>query len=104
VRAPGTTNYLVDAEAGLYEEAEPSETPSSWDTKRGELLVFDDPEKRLPMIDDLEVFRPVEKGFYRRILIPATLVETIMTIPAWLTPSSRRPASISAGWALARHI
>jgi hypothetical protein len=35
------------------------------------------------MLDDLEVFRPGEKSFYRRILIPATLVETITTIPAW---------------------
>ena len=83
VRATGTTNYLTDAEAGRYEEAEVSETPSSWDTVWGELLVFDDPEKRLPMLDDLEFFRPGEESFYKRVLIPATLAETGTTLLAW---------------------
>lgn len=83
VRATGTTNYLTDAEAGRYEEAEVSETPSSWDTVWGELLVFDDPEKRLPMLDGLEFFRPGEESFYKRVLIPATLAETGTTLLAW---------------------
>jgi gamma-glutamylcyclotransferase (GGCT)/AIG2-like uncharacterized protein YtfP len=83
VRATGTTNYLADAEAGRYEEVEPSETPSNWDTVRGELLAFDDPEECLPTLDDLEVFRPGAKSFYRRVLIPATLLETGTTVPAW---------------------
>ena len=83
MRATGTTNYLTDAEAGRYEEAEVSETPSSWDTVWGELLVFDDPEKRLPTLDDLEFFRPGEESFYKRVLIPATLAETGTTLLAW---------------------
>ena len=83
VRATGTTNYLTDAEAGRYEEAQVSETPSSWDTVWGELLVFDDPEKRLPMLDGLEFFRPGEESFYKRVLIPATLAETGTTLLAW---------------------
>ena len=83
VRATGTTNYLTDAEAGRYEEAQVSETPSSWGTVWGELLVFDDSEKRLPMLDGLEFFRPGEESFYKRVLIPATLAETGTTLLAW---------------------
>ncbi len=42
-----------------------------------------DPEERLPILDDLEGFRPGEKSFYRRVLIPTTLLETGATVPAW---------------------
>ena len=83
VRATGTMNYLADAEAARYNKVEASEIPSSWDTVQGELLVFDDPEERLPILDDLEGFRPGEKSFYRRVLIPTTLLETGATVPAW---------------------
>jgi gamma-glutamylcyclotransferase (GGCT)/AIG2-like uncharacterized protein YtfP len=82
VRATGTTDYLADAEAS-HEEAEPSEMPSSWDAVQGELLAFDDPEERLPVLDRLEGFRPGEKSLYRRVLIPATLTQTGTTILAW---------------------
>jgi gamma-glutamylcyclotransferase (GGCT)/AIG2-like uncharacterized protein YtfP len=64
VRATGTMKYLADAEADRYNEVEASEI-------------------RLPMLDDLEGFRPGEKSFYRRVLIPATLLETGATVPAW---------------------
>lgn len=84
VRVMGTTDYLVDAEIGHQKEkAEPPEKPSSWDTVQGELLAFDDPEDRLPMLDELEGFRPGEKSLYKRVLIPATLAETGTTVLAW---------------------
>ena len=84
VRATGTMNYLADAEAAArYNKVEASEIPSSWDTVQGELLVFDDPEERLPILDDLEGFRPGKKSFYRRVLVPTTLLETGATVPAW---------------------
>ena len=83
VRATGTMNYLADAEAARYNKVEASEIPSSWDTVQGELLVFDDPEESLQILDDLEGFQPGEKSFYRRVLIPTTLLETGATVPAW---------------------
>ncbi len=84
VQATGTTDYLVDAEIGHQKEkAEPPERPSSWDTVQGELLAFDDPEERLPMLDELEGFRPGEKSLYERVLIPVTLPKTGVTVPAW---------------------
>ena len=84
MRATGTMNYLADAEAAArYNIVEASEIPSGWDTVQGELLVFDDPEERLPILDDLEGFRPGEKSFYRRVLVPTTLLETGATVPAW---------------------
>jgi gamma-glutamylcyclotransferase (GGCT)/AIG2-like uncharacterized protein YtfP len=83
VRATGTTDYLADVEAGHHEEVEPPEMSSKWDTVQGELLAFDDPEKRLPVLDSLEGFRPGEKSLYRRVLIPVTLAQTGTTVLAW---------------------
>lgn len=83
VRAIGTTNYLADAKAGRYKEIEGSEIPSSWDIVWGELLVLEDPEEHLPMLDDLEAFRPGKKSLYRRVLVPITLLQTGVTVPAW---------------------
>ncbi len=37
----------------------------------GELLTFDDPEERLPLLDRLEGFDPKGRSLYRRALIPA---------------------------------
>jgi gamma-glutamylcyclotransferase (GGCT)/AIG2-like uncharacterized protein YtfP len=37
----------------------------------GELLTFDDPEERLPVLDRLEGFDPAGPSLYRRVLIPA---------------------------------
>jgi gamma-glutamylcyclotransferase (GGCT)/AIG2-like uncharacterized protein YtfP len=83
VYTTGTTNYLTDAE-------EQHRTPTGllaplpgWDLVHGELLTFGDPERRLPTLDTLEGFRPGEKSFYSRILVPAVLVETGETVLAW---------------------
>ena len=78
----GTTDYLADTETGHSKKVGPLEKPLG-PTVRGELLTFDDPEKRLPALDDLEGFRPGEKSLYERVLIPVTLSETGAAIPAW---------------------
>jgi gamma-glutamylcyclotransferase (GGCT)/AIG2-like uncharacterized protein YtfP len=80
--ATGTTDYLVDTKTGHHKEVEPSEK-SLGTTVHGELFSFDDPEERFPALDRLEGFRPGEKSFYKRVLIPATLPNTSETIPAW---------------------
>ena len=38
----------------------------------GEIITFDDPETRLPAIDQLEGFRPGGHSLYRRVLVPAS--------------------------------
>ena len=83
MQATGTTNYLADAETGYYKEAGPQESLPTWDMVHGELFSFDNPEERLPALDGLEGFRPCGEGFYKRVLVPATLTKTGTTILAW---------------------
>ena len=83
VVATGTKDYPSDAEAQNHEQAGAQEVSSLWNLVHGELFTFDDPEKRLPDLDALEGFRPDEKGFYRRVLVPTTLAETGTVIFAW---------------------
>lgn len=83
VRATGTANYLADAERGHGTETGPQEAFSGWDAVHGEILSFGDPEERLLALDGLEGFRPGEKSFYRRVLIPATLAQTGATVLVW---------------------
>ncbi len=79
----GTADYLADAEKQNYASPDPGASSPEWDTIYGELFSFDDPEERLPALDDLEGFRPGEKGLYRRVLIPVTLPETDTAALAW---------------------
>jgi gamma-glutamylcyclotransferase (GGCT)/AIG2-like uncharacterized protein YtfP len=103
VQATGTRKYLSDARARSQAQTGPQEVSPDWDMVYGELLTFDDPEKRLPNLDALEGFRPGESGFYRRVLVPATLAEASTTVMAWTyavdstsgtyLPEGRWPAS-----------
>jgi gamma-glutamylcyclotransferase (GGCT)/AIG2-like uncharacterized protein YtfP len=103
VQATGTTDYLFDARSRSHAQTGSQEVSPDWDTVYGELLTFDDPEKRLPNLDALEGFRPGESGFYRRVLVPATLTEASTTVMAWTytvdstsgtyLPEGRWPAS-----------
>ena len=103
VYAVGTTDYLANAEQQHRAEAGARELSPHWGTVHGELLAFDDPEERLPALDGLEGFYPDERSFYRRVLIPATLVDTGTSTPTWTyavestsgvyLPGGRWPAS-----------
>jgi gamma-glutamylcyclotransferase (GGCT)/AIG2-like uncharacterized protein YtfP len=70
VLAVGTDDPLADAReanrltrSGLTEPG----TPAVY----GELYTFDDPERRLPMLDELEDFSPNDPSSpYRRVLVP----------------------------------
>lgn len=79
----GTTNYLTDAEEQHRTRAGLLTPLPDWGLVRGELLTFDDPGQRLPTLDTLEGFRPGEKSFYSRILVPAVVVETGEAILVW---------------------
>ncbi|MCA1719309.1 MAG: gamma-glutamylcyclotransferase [Actinobacteria bacterium] len=83
VQATGTGDYLFDARTRSHAQTGPQEVSPNWDMVYGELLTFDDPEKRLPGLDALEGFRPGESGLYRRVLVPATLAEAGTTVLAW---------------------
>jgi gamma-glutamylcyclotransferase (GGCT)/AIG2-like uncharacterized protein YtfP len=49
----------------------------------GELQIFDDPETRLPLLDELEEFRPGGKSTYVRVLVSVTLPDGFQT-SAWI--------------------
>jgi gamma-glutamylcyclotransferase (GGCT)/AIG2-like uncharacterized protein YtfP len=84
VRAVGTVDYLADVDTQDRAKISPQESSPGWDTVIGELFTFDDPTRRLPLLDALEGFHPGEESFYRRILVPTTLTGTILSVvPAW---------------------
>jgi gamma-glutamylcyclotransferase (GGCT)/AIG2-like uncharacterized protein YtfP len=69
IRAIGTADPLEDAseqQLGNDGAHRPDGTLVS-----GELLIFDDPEERLPALDRLESYDPAGPSLYRRVLIPA---------------------------------
>ncbi len=55
----------------------------------GELLIFDDPETRLPAIDRLEGFRPGGRSLYRRVLVPVRVKDSFTV--AWTYAVETRP-------------
>ncbi len=83
MRATGTTDYLADAEEQHRARTGPLVPSPNWNLVHGELLTFYNPGERLPTLDGLEGFRPGEKSFYSRILIPTVLAETGESILAW---------------------
>ena len=103
VQATGTGKYLSDAKTRSHAYTAPQELSRNWDAVYGELLTFDDPEKRLPDLDALEDFHPGDGGFYVRVLVPTTLAESGTTVLAWTyavdftsgtyLPEGRWPAS-----------
>ena len=83
VQAIGTTDYVADTEKQNRALPTMRATSPGWDAVYGEIFSFDDPEERLPALDGLEGFRPGEKSFYSRVLIPATLAETGTSVMVW---------------------
>jgi gamma-glutamylcyclotransferase (GGCT)/AIG2-like uncharacterized protein YtfP len=99
ILAAGTTNYLADAEEQHVVSG--SRAPSTgWDTVHGELMIFDDPENRLPALDTLESYVPSEEGLYERVLVPVEVAGELalawtyrgMSITGIYLPSGRWPA------------
>ena len=91
ILAYGTASVAVDVAAQEKFESFPAgeETarPASgcgpgWRKVMGELLVFGDPETRLPILDSLEEFRPGRPSTYIRVLVSITLPGSLQT-SAW---------------------
>ena len=81
VEAPGTTDYLADAQ--LQESVCVRDEGTRETTLvHGEVLIFEDPTTWLPVLDALEGYTPGVNGLYRRVLYPIEVNNTI--IPAWL--------------------
>jgi len=81
IQAIGTTNYLADAakQHGAFYGSEACSRIR--DTVHGELMTFDDPERRLITLDALEGYAPGEEGLYERVLVPVEIAgETVL---AW---------------------
>jgi gamma-glutamylcyclotransferase (GGCT)/AIG2-like uncharacterized protein YtfP len=94
ILAVGTTNPLADVATQAHMTvciSNPKPTPDQlpkkgtgahWSTVYGELFTFDDPETRLPAIDQLEGFHPGGQSLYRRVLVPVQVNRIVL--PAWL--------------------
>ncbi len=101
----GTANAVADIEAqerfesllrnkGIGISASPSGGPE-WGKVRGELLIFDDPRTRLPLLDSLEEFRPGRASAYVRVLVYITLPDGLQT-SAWTYIAGCDPAALEA--------
>lgn len=101
VYAVGTPDYLSDA--GKQHRPFPGSRASSrtMGTVHGQLMTFDDPDKRLAALDALEGYVPGEKGLYERVLISAEAADAIFLAWAYrieratgvYLPGGRWPAS-----------
>lgn len=99
ILATGTADAVADAviqerlardiKSRKSAESPPDLPVSGRGAVRGELLVFDNPETRLPAIDRLEGFRPGGRSLYRRILVPAWVNGTCTV--AWTYAVETRP-------------
>jgi gamma-glutamylcyclotransferase (GGCT)/AIG2-like uncharacterized protein YtfP len=105
ILAHGTENAVADIEAqekfesllknnGIAISASPSGGPGRGKV-RGELLIFDDPQTRLPLLDNLEGFRPGLASTYVRALVYITLAGGLQT-SAWTYIAGCDPATLEA--------
>ncbi len=97
-----TQTYLAEkfaSSASQLTSVEKIIVDKDWGTVYGEVMVFDDFERRLPVIDYLEDFIPGRSCTYRRVLVPALV--NGRAVPVWLYANGRplrglaRPLSTS---------
>lgn len=95
VMAFGTINPLADtAIQSAHDDSLDNSAPwghdkaakeaegKKWRLIRGELFTFDDPQWRLPAIDELEDFSPGQLGIYSRVLVPVFRAQQ-SAVAAW---------------------
>jgi gamma-glutamylcyclotransferase (GGCT)/AIG2-like uncharacterized protein YtfP len=87
ILARGSVDPLADvatqANTFAQELTVPPDERGDCDDVRGEILVFDDPEERLPRIDELEGFRPSGASLYIRVLLTVCRERDARLVPAW---------------------
>ncbi|MHB9038667.1 MAG: gamma-glutamylcyclotransferase family protein [Armatimonadota bacterium] len=83
ILAYGTNDPIADVAIQDRFELDTYKCPDDHlgDCVHGELMTFNDPETRLPSIDDLEGFCPGGLSLYRRVLVYVYCGAE--TIPAW---------------------
>jgi gamma-glutamylcyclotransferase (GGCT)/AIG2-like uncharacterized protein YtfP len=98
----GTASPAIDIQArkrfepasgGKGAEGPASSDGAAWRTVRGELLVFGDAEKRLPLLDSLEGFCPGGRSEYIRVLVHVNLAGGTQT-SAWTYIAGFDPAGL----------
>ncbi len=82
ILAHGSADPLADAALQASVRVRAAENGESWGDVPGELLTFDDPQTRLPPIDELEEFCPGGASLYRRVLV-VVRGETGASLAAW---------------------
>jgi gamma-glutamylcyclotransferase (GGCT)/AIG2-like uncharacterized protein YtfP len=103
ILAYGTTGALSDIDAqekfesslrtGGTARFESSAGGPPWRKVQGELLIFDDPQTRLPLLDCLEEFRPGSPSTYIRALVFAAMPDGLKT-SAWTYIAGFDPAGL----------
>jgi gamma-glutamylcyclotransferase (GGCT)/AIG2-like uncharacterized protein YtfP len=102
ILALGTANAAADIEAqekfeSLLTSEWAGERTSSvaphWGRVLGELLIFGDPQNRLPLLDGLEEFRPGRQSVYTRVLVHATIPGGLLTC-AWTYIAGSNPLEL----------
>jgi gamma-glutamylcyclotransferase (GGCT)/AIG2-like uncharacterized protein YtfP len=69
ILARGSADPAADVRRQAAAALAISEVDPSWTDIPGELFTFDDPQTRLPRIDELEEFHPDGASLYRRVLL-----------------------------------
>jgi gamma-glutamylcyclotransferase (GGCT)/AIG2-like uncharacterized protein YtfP len=91
IAAYGTSSFAADIEVqeqfeaflkGKKAKGWTEAGGAAWRKVGGELLVFDDPYTRLPLLDSLEEFQPGHSSTYIRVLVPITVSSGLETC-AW---------------------
>jgi gamma-glutamylcyclotransferase (GGCT)/AIG2-like uncharacterized protein YtfP len=77
------TDVATQANAFAQGLTAPRDEHGDCDDVRGEILVFDDPEQRLPRIDELEGFRPTGASLYARVLLTVRRERDARLVTAW---------------------
>lgn len=93
ILAPGTADPVADAALQARMTRDALQRPvtirvkdslaGGWMLIRGELMTFNDPRIRLPLLDQLEEFHPGVPSLYRRVIAPAREGRGT-SVPAWV--------------------
>ncbi len=79
--------------SGLRVQTREASDGLAWKKIRGELLLFEDPESRLPLLDGLENFCPGDISTYLRVLAPINLPGGLRTT-AWTYIAASWPQTL----------
>jgi gamma-glutamylcyclotransferase (GGCT)/AIG2-like uncharacterized protein YtfP len=82
ILARGSTDAVADVRRQVTAALAAPEVDPNWTDVPGELFTFDDPQTRLPRIDELEEFHPDGTSLYLRVLLPVRCASGT-SVAAW---------------------